>query len=380
MTVYILSHFGDVHAHAVHWACEILGKSSVFLDLYEFFESSRIGIIPENGRQRLLIDGIEVDQSASVWLRRPNPPKLFKESSVHASDLKFAEMSCASLYRGFLEGLSECPLVVSPWTGHTAASLKMNQISAAQRVGMKTPRTVFTNDIDLAISRLNQDEWIAKSHSQFKWAPVNGKHTIMPSVAPISPRDLASYSSTFPFSPIIIQEKVKSTDEIRIFVFGRTVFAASLGFSNLDGELDWRRFHSTLDIKLIELPERFRQQIFELMDALGLTSGAFDFILNESNEYVFLEVNSCGQWIWMEIDDSIPILDAFSQFLISGDPRFEYNFSQAPTVLYSDFLNSQVADEVFVQRESATSPTTLARKREGQWFGSMVAVENEELS
>ena len=133
MTVYVLSHFGDVHAHAVHWACENLGKSSVLLDLYEFFENSRIGIIPENGRQRLLIDGIEIDQSASVWLRRPNPPKLFRESSVHASDLKFAEMSCASLYRGFLEGLSECSLVVSPWTAHTAASLKMNQISAAQR-------------------------------------------------------------------------------------------------------------------------------------------------------------------------------------------------------------------------------------------------------
>ena len=82
----------------------------------------------------------------------------------------------------------------------------------------------------------------------------------------------------------------------------------------------------------------------------------------------------------METDDSIPILDAFSQFLISGDPQFEYDFSQTPNVLYSDFLNSQVADEVFVQREAAPSQTTIAKKHEGQWFSSMVALENEELS
>jgi hypothetical protein len=32
------------------------------------------------------------------------------------------------------------------------------------------------------------------------------------------------------------------------------------------------------------------------MSELGLLFGAFDFILTPSGDYVFLEVNPCGEW------------------------------------------------------------------------------------
>ena len=45
MSVFILSHAGDVHAHAVQWACNVLKEPSVFVDLYELFEQSRFSLV-----------------------------------------------------------------------------------------------------------------------------------------------------------------------------------------------------------------------------------------------------------------------------------------------------------------------------------------------
>jgi glutathione synthase/RimK-type ligase-like ATP-grasp enzyme len=36
------------------------------------------------------------------------------------------------------------------------------------------------------------------------------------------------------------------------------------------------------------------------MTELNLRFGAIDFILDESGEYVFLEINPNGQWAWIE--------------------------------------------------------------------------------
>ena len=379
MSVFILSHAGDVHAHAVQWACNVLKEPSVFVDLYELFEQSRIGIVPEAGKQRIFFDGVELKKSASVWLRRPNPPTLFKAESVHPDDLKFAQLSSTQLYRGFLEALSECQLVVSPWTAHAQASLKMNQIKVAQTVGLITPKTIFTNDAELACGYVESGNFIAKRHGQFKWASSDGKCTRTPSVSPVEVEHIRSHSETMPYAPFIIQERLWSTDEIRVFVFGRTIFAVSLGFSNLDGELDWRRFHKNLDISLIELPLQLQFQIFEFMDMLNLKSGAFDFIRTETGEVVFLEVNSCGQWIWMEIDKTIPILDAFTHFLISGDPNFEYDFEQKGSIRYQDFLGSDLAESLYSTVNEVEGAGTPALRKQSEWFSSIVAIETQAM-
>ena len=52
---------------------------------------------------------------------------------------------------------------------------------------------------------------------------------------------------------------------------------------------------------------------------------AFDIAQAPDGGYVFIEANETGQFLFLE--DLVPdltILDAFCQFLASGDPAFRY--------------------------------------------------------
>lgn len=53
------------------------------------------------------------------------------------------------------------------------------------------------------------------------------------------------------------------------------------------------------------------------MDAFNLMFGAFDFIVTPRNEWVFLEVNPNGQWLWLERSLNLNISQKIVEYLIS---------------------------------------------------------------
>jgi glutathione synthase/RimK-type ligase-like ATP-grasp enzyme len=51
---------------------------------------------------------------------------------------------------------------------------------------------------------------------------------------------------------------------------------------------------------------------------LGLRFGAFDFVLDHSMNYWFLEVNPNGQWAFIERETGIPISKAIADLFKSA--------------------------------------------------------------
>ncbi|MFM9073679.1 MAG: hypothetical protein ACKOOC_09800, partial [Cyanobium sp.] len=79
----------------------------------------------------------------------------------------------------------------------------------------------------------------------------------------------------------------------------------------------------------VELPEQVRSACIGLMHELGLVFGYIDLIVTKDQEYVFLEVNQMGQFLWVEeANPNIPLLDAFCQFLMAGHVDFAYDRSR----------------------------------------------------
>ena len=82
--------------------------------------------------------------------------------------------------------------------------------------------------------------------------------------------------------------------------------------------VDWRRYdilhtpHCSMDA-----PDHIRFRIQKLMSELGINFGALDFIVTPSDEWVFLEVNPVGQWLWIEDLTGMKISDAIAQWLLS---------------------------------------------------------------
>src|SRR5947209_11946086 len=55
-----------------------------------------------------------------------------------------------------------------------------------------------------------------------------------------------------------------------------------------------------------------------LLKELGLVFGCFDFIVTPAGDHIFLEVNEMGQFLFVEDYSGLPLLDAFTEFLIQG--------------------------------------------------------------
>ena len=67
---------------------------------------------------------------------------------------------------------------------------------------------------------------------------------------------------------------------------------------------------------LIECPEKIKQQCLAMLKYFNLDFGAFDYIVTPDNDWVFLEVNPNGQWLWLEESLNLDISKQIVQYLL----------------------------------------------------------------
>ena len=80
-----------------------------------------------------------------------------------------------------------------------------------------------------------------------------------------------------------------------------------------------------MSIEPYVLPNSLEQQIRAFMKKMGLVFGSLDFIVSEDHEYIFLEVNEQGQFLWIEdANPDIKMLDIFVNFLLSNSRTFKW--------------------------------------------------------
>lgn len=99
----------------------------------------------------------------------------------------------------------------------------------------------------------------------------------------------------------LFQNEITKKYELRVFYFLGKMYAAAI-FSQLDRKsaTDFRNVdvnsHHPNRIVPFQLPEPVRLKIAKLMEVLRLESGSVDIIVDEHNDYYFLEVNPVGQF------------------------------------------------------------------------------------
>ena len=68
-----------------------------------------------------------------------------------------------------------------------------------------------------------------------------------------------------------------------------------------------------------ELPSKIKNLLLKLMDSLDLVYGAIDMRLRPNGDYIFLEINPSGQWLFVEDGTGLPITKTFSELMIQKD-------------------------------------------------------------
>ncbi len=119
--------------------------------------------------------------------------------------------------------------------------------------------------------------------------------------------------------PAIIQTYVPKQFELRITVVGDQVFPCAIHSQEGDAanQIDWRHDVEALEHSVYELPEAVSEQCREFVKRMGLVFGCIDMIVTPDGEYVFLECNPDGQWLWIEERTGMPIGEALVDLFIS---------------------------------------------------------------
>lgn len=322
--ILILTEPGDTHAYAVALALERKGAQAVLWHTTDFPTKATESIVFTQERMRVRLRGPGLDLSdfdfGVVWHRRP--AYVLEESELHPADRKFAELECYIFRRSLLNLVAPRAFWVNPPDAATGAGRKPVQHAAAIAVGLATPDTIYTNDPEEIREFLDSHggEIVYKPFRPITWK--DEETYWIPYTSPLTSRQLVP-DNLLRATPGIYQALVPKAYELRVTVMGRRVMAAKVHSQATEtGRLDWRKSYHELTMEPYGLPAEIEERCVALLERLGLVFGCFDFIVTPDGSCVFLEVNEMGQFLFVEHYAGLPLLDAFSDFLLAADPAF----------------------------------------------------------
>jgi len=203
------------------------------------------------------------------------------------------------------------------------AENKQLQLQVARELGLDIPRTLTTNDPAAvrAFAKSCESGTVTKMLSSFAIYE-EGKELVVFTNA-VKPEDLEDLSG-LKLCPATFQELIPKSLEIRATVVGQRVMSASIDSQvSAVATHDWRRdgLRMVQDWQPYQLPLEVEKKLLRVMDYFSLNYGAMDIIVTPDKKHVFLELNPCGEFFWLERSPGLPISDAIADVLIGDAPR-----------------------------------------------------------
>lgn len=262
-----------------------------------------------------------------VWWRRARKPYLPKKLA-HPEDYKFIIRENALFHESLTANIAPDAWWINDKEAANRANFKLLQLRLASLCGLTIPKTLCSNDPNeiklFLINHKKQDVIYKPLCSNFWFENDKVKITY---TNKIKLSDLKN-NNLLQLVPGLYQPEIKKKYELRITCFGRYVVAAKLDSQSHEGsKLDWRAMQgANLAIQPYKLPSYIETRLHNFMAKLGIVFGAFDFIVTPDNDYVFLEVNEQGQFLWIEdFNPDFKMLDIFINFIINKSKNYAWD-------------------------------------------------------
>lgn len=308
--IYVVSHPKDAHANAVLEHLSKMDEPARLVNLNDFPLQRRLTIdyavptAPSMSSQNGTLNAWDFGEAKSIWWRRPQSfsvPEM-PNSDVHAFTYNEWDEAASGLWQ----------LLPGTWindpTLDRRASRKAFQLREAALAGLRIPRTMITSDADQArkfVKALGIENTIYKvfSATQGTWRETRRLR-----------ESELSFFDSLDLAPVIFQECIDAEIDLRITVVGDQLFpAAIIGQGTYD--VDFRMEMDNARIEPAKLPKKLIGQLLAFMRRLGLVYGAIDMRKTADGDYIFLEVNTAGQWLFVEYETGQPIAQAVADAL-----------------------------------------------------------------
>ncbi|MEL6943298.1 MAG: grasp-with-spasm system ATP-grasp peptide maturase, partial [Bacteroidota bacterium] len=162
----------------------------------------------------------------------------------------------------------------------------------AKKSGFKTPATVITNSKKELKAFIHKHgsaitkpiETLLDYSTDHHWLPMYTEE--------VTQKIFDQLPDTFAYS--LFQEKIEKKYELRIFCLHKQKYAMAI-FSQRDQQtsIDFRKYNMKKPNRNIpfQLPNQYSKMIDEFMERSGYNSGSFDILVDQKNDYYFLEIN-----------------------------------------------------------------------------------------
>ena len=298
----------DVHALCVAQDLEKMARPFRFVDSSRLAGEGRLQFRAgqRSGSSWTCLDGkpIALETVETVWYRRRFLPPVAAGHLV--GDQLHFQREWTEMISGVFQSLDDAWFVNDPDRQH--AAVKPLQLRLAEKLGLRIPDTLITNDPAAAAAFVDRHE---RRVVHKTLAPP--RHRFLPTKEwSESDRDVLD---DLVLAPTIFQETVTDCRELRITVIGDQVFAAEFrpAVGLIDGRLDLEtpyRAHA--------LPNDLSRRLLAFVRQLGLVFSTIDMKLTDEGEYVFLELNPMGQYLYIEILAGLPLTAAMAELLVIG--------------------------------------------------------------
>lgn len=327
VTIMTIPH--DLHSRAVEWVLTRRpGVTVDYLLMTDFPAILKTGISLSSSLNedfRITKRNTEIT-FGTMWRRRHSSPSLPKD--VHPSDQAIGKIELQSYVDGFHQMLdARMHFCANTRNGQLKSMNKINQLKAAADAKLRIPDTLISNshsEIHNFFLR-NNGNVIMKSFTSPTW---ESSESLYVSFTKLIDGTILAQKESIELIPAIYQRAIEKKKEVRAIFMGDTYFAIEI-YSQSDerSSTDWRAAPlGVLPMAAAKLPADIVEKCRALMRSLDIVMGSFDLIIDEDDNYVFLEVNEQGQFLWLEAQClELPCLQAFCDFLESQDEHFNWN-------------------------------------------------------
>ncbi|WP_144290569.1 MvdC/MvdD family ATP grasp protein [Chitinilyticum litopenaei] len=296
----IVSDKFDSHADLVQKKLE--GKGVDFFRFDLDLDSLRGAFISfSDGVWRITQNGRAVTSICfdSVWCRRPFMELNIEDRVDQSNDFKIWRNEWNRTLLGLYSSIRSLRWLNSLKNSYRGEN-KYYQMELARSIGFNIPPTLISNDKSTLIDFARKYDFVVFKVMEQEIYQV-GDQLLGLYANKITSNDLSRFSCAGE-NPIFLQKYIDKAYEVRY-----TVVDGDHHVCRIDSQAseiskdDWRRYDvAKTPYTKIDPPCEVRAMVNSLLEEMGLSFGALDFIVDEEGGWHFLEINCMGQWLWVE--------------------------------------------------------------------------------
>lgn len=235
----------------------------------------------------------------SIYYRKPRLPFL-DEFECHYRNMIAKDI--IALINGFVDDF-DGKVLSKPYILRKTEN-KIFQLLYAQKEGLLIPQSFIGNSNNIAKSFVGETSIIKPL--------TTGKICTGESIELYQTNYFTKFEDDISLTPIYLQQYVNKKYEVRLTYINGYFFTVRIDSKD---KLDWRKDYKGLSYSMIECPKDIMDKCSKLLSCFKLKYGAFDFIVTENDEWIFLEVNPNGQWQWLEKTLNLSISEKIIEYL-----------------------------------------------------------------